>query len=304
MNSNFPKVSILILTMNHEKLIAQACRSAMEQDYPNLEIIFLDNISTDASLEIAKQTLSEGKIPYQVFKNEECFGVAKNLNFLLSKASGEYIAILSGDDWWATTMVSEKVKFLQNNPCDFALSDGYKFLQESEKLCDAYSGKDKEKVMAMLGNFFHENVTENRTVNVGTFVKKSILDQFPFDEDIQTEDWDMNLRLTHLGYTLGFVDKKLFYYRVLETSLSRKWEVMEDSYKKVTHKYLDYINSNSDLKMKYQLHLLQFRYEIMLSKTEDRNLMEKYRKDWLKEKYKIKYTQPILFFKLLLSNFK
>jgi hypothetical protein len=139
---------------------------------------------------------------------------------------------------------------------------------------------------------------------VGTFVKKSILDQFPFDEDIQTEDWDMNLRLTHLGYTLGFVDKKLFYYRVLETSLSRKWEVMEDSYKKVTRKYLDYINSHSDLKKKYQLHLLQFRYEIMLSKTEDRNLKEKYRKDWLKEKYKLKYPQPILFFKLLLLNFK
>ena len=304
MNSNFPLVSILILTMNHEKFIAQACRSAMEQDYPNLEIIFLDNISSDATFEIAKQILSEAKIPFQVFKNEESFGVAKNLNFLLSKATGEYIAILSGDDWWDKKMVAQKVNFVQKNNLDFALSDGYKFLQESEKLCDAYSGKDKEKVMAMMDDFFHENVTENRTVNVGTFVKKSILDQYSFDETIQTEDWDMNLRLTHLGFSLGFVDEKLFYYRVLGNSLSRNWVVMEDSYKKVTHKYLDYIETHVDLKKKYQLHLLQFRFEILLSKSQDEAMKVKYRKDWLREKYKIKYTQPILFFKLLLLCFK
>jgi glycosyltransferase involved in cell wall biosynthesis len=304
MSEKKPLVSILILTMNHEKFIQQACASALAQSYPHVEIIFLDNASSDATFEIAKKSLQQEKIPFQVYKNETNFGVAKNLNFLLSKASGDYVGILSGDDWWEESLIAEKVDFIEKTNCDFVLSDGYKFLQETGKITEAYSEKDKEKVMAMLGNFFHENMTENRTVNVGTFVKREILNQYPFDENIQAEDWDMNLRLTNLGYKIGFLDKKLFHYRLLSNSLSRNWVAMEDAYKKVTDKYLDLIKSDKNLNQNYQLNLLQFKFQKLLSTTTDAIQIQQLNKDWKREKYKIKYSQPILFFKLFLLNFK
>jgi glycosyltransferase involved in cell wall biosynthesis len=300
MTEKHPLVSIIILTMNHEKFIEQACNSAISQTYPNLEIILLDNFSNDETFQKAKNTLENSKVEFQIFRNNESFGVAKNLNFLVSKCHGDWVAILSGDDWWAENMIAEKINFVQKNSFDIVLSDGYKYLQQSAELVEAYTGKDKDKVVQMLPNFFHENVTENRTVNVGTFVKKKILEQQPFDEEIQTEDWDMNLRLTHLGYKIGFLDQKLFYYRVLNSSLSRNWVVMADSYKKVTAKYLDYILSDKDLAKNYYLNLLKFHYESLLSKNENETEKKKFLKEWKKEKYKLKYSQPLLFFKLLL----
>lgn len=294
-----PFISIIIITMNHEKFIAQACESAAQQDYDNFEIIVLDNNSADKTFEIAQETLSKFPVRHKLIKNTERFGVAKNLNILVSQASGEYISILSGDDWYTKDHLSEKMDFFKNNSYDFILTDGFKYYQETGETTDAYSEKDKKSLLANIRNFFHYNVSGNKTVNVGTFVSKKILTEHPFDEDIQTEDWDMNLRLSSLGFRFGFLDKKLFYYRILPTSLSRNWVVMKNSYEKVTAKYLDYIKKDKALYQKYLLNMLHFKYEIKLSKTKDSTERKNIKKAWKAEKYRIKYKNPVLFFKLL-----
>lgn len=298
-----PLVSILIITMNHEKFIAQACQSAIAQTYPNLEIVLLDNKSKDDTFKNAKKTFENCKIPFKLIQNTESFGVAKNLNILVSHAKGKYVCLLSGDDWFANNMIEEKVKYMDLG-YDFLLSDGYKYEQDTGKTVDAYSKNDKEKVIESLTHFFHENVAENKTVNMGTFVKREILEQHPFDENINTEDWDMNLRLTNLGYKIGFIDQKLFYYRVLSTSLSRNWEVMADSYKKVTSKYLEYIKADKELLKKYEINLLKYKYENLLADTKSGVERKLILENWKKEKYKIRYSQPILFLKLLLLKVK
>lgn len=298
-----PLVSILIITMNHEKFIEQSCLSAINQTYKNKEIIFLDNISDDQTALIAEKTLETSSVPFQIIKINQRNGVAKNLNLLLEKSSGKYICILSGDDWWSETLVERKVKYAEENGYDYVLSDGNKYYEATSDIQPAYNDKDKKNIIDNLDNFFYENITENKTVNVGTFIKKEILDKYPFDEKINTEDWDMNLRVAFLGYKIGFVNEKLFFYRVLESSLSRKWKVMEDSYKKVTSKYIKQIEENKELKKKYLINLLKFKYEILLSETTDQKLKKDINKRWKTDKYKLKYKQPILAFKLLLNKF-
>ncbi|SHH92900.1 Glycosyl transferase family 2 [Chryseobacterium oranimense] len=298
--NNPPLVSLIIITMNHEKFIEQACLSAISQSYPNYEIILLDNASKDKTFENAEKVLSKFDRPYKMIRNTESFGVAKNINIAVSHASGEYVSLLSGDDWLTEDHLAEKVSYIQKNLVDFILSDGYKYYQSEDKMTDAYSPKEKKQIIDTLYRFFHENVSENKTANVGTFVKKELLVKYPFDENINTEDWDMNLRLTSKGYKIGFIDKKLFYYRILSTSLSRNWKLMKDSYEKVTHKYLDYIKADKELYKKYQLKLIHFKYEILLSETDSESEKERLRTEWKKEKYKVKYKNPVLFFKLLM----
>lgn len=286
--------------MNHEKFIEQACISAISQTYPNIEIIFLDNNSNDKTFEIAKKVLSQSAIKHKILKNTESFGISKNLNILVSNTNGEFISILSGDDWYTKNSVEEKIKYFKENPnTDFVLTDGYKYYQEKDQLTDAYSQKEKEYITQNISNFFHDNITENKTVNVGTFVKKEILIKYPFDENVNTEDWDMNLRLTSKGFKLGFIDKKLFYYRIISTSLSRNWKLMKDSYEKVTNKYFDYIKNDKILYKNYRLKLLHFKYEILISEASEEQ-KNKLKIEWKEEKYKIKYKNPILFFKLLI----
>ena len=260
-------VSIVIITMNHEKFIEQACQSAIAQTYGNKEIIFLDNCSDDDTFEKGKNVLENSSIPCKIIKNTERFNVSKNLNNLVSNASGKYISILSGDDWWKENLIEEKVNYISNNDCDFILSDGYKYIQETKQTVDAYSEKDKLELIRNLNNFFHQNVVQNKSVNVGTFVKAELLKKYPFDENVNTEDWDMNLRLTSHGYKVGFIDKKLFYYRILQNSLSRNWKVMENSYQQVTSKYEDYIKADKNLTKEYLLNILKFKYEIQLSES-------------------------------------
>ncbi|MCD1115859.1 glycosyltransferase family 2 protein [Chryseobacterium turcicum] len=297
---NNPLVSIIIITMNHEKFIEQACISAISQTYPNIEIIFLDNNSNDKTFEIAKKVLSQSAIKHKILRNTENFGISKNLNILVSNTNGEFISILSGDDWYTQNSVEEKIKYFKENPnTDFLLTDGYKYYQEQDQLTDAYSQKEKEYITQNIINFFHDNVTENKTVNVGTFVKKEILIKYPFDENVNTEDWDMNLRLISKGFKLGFINKKLFYYRIVSTSLSRNWRLMKDSYEKVTNKYIDYIKNDKKLHKRYKLKLLHFKYEILLSEATEKE-KNHLKIEWKKEKYKLKYKNPILFLKLLM----
>lgn len=298
--NNPPLVSLIIITMNHEKFIEQACMSAISQTYPYYEIILLDNASKDKTFENAEKVLSQFGQPYQMIRNTESFGVAKNINIAVSHASGEYISLLSGDDWYTEDSLKEKVSYIQENPVDFILSDGYKYYQTEDRTTDAYTPKEKKQVIDSLFNFFHENVSENKTSNVGTFVKRELLVKYPFDENINTEDWDMNLRLTSKGYKIGFIDKKLFYYRILSTSLSRNWKLMKDSYEKVTHKYIDYIKADQELYKKYRLKLIHFNYEIQLSETNSESEKARLQMEWKKEKYKVKYKNPVLFFKLLM----
>lgn len=298
--NNPPLVSLIIITMNHEKFIEQACLSAISQSYPNYEIILLDNASKDKTFENAEKALSKFGRHYKMIQNTESFGVAKNINIAVSHASGEYVSLLSGDDWLTEDHLTEKVSYIQKNPVDFILSDGYKYYQSEDKMTDAYTPKEKKQIIDALDRFFHENVSENKTANVGTFIKKELLVKYPFDENINTEDWDMNLRLTSKGYKIGFIDKKLFYYRILSTSLSRNWKLMKDSYEKVTHKYIDYIKADQKLYKKYRLKLIHFKYEILLSETDSETEEKRLQTEWKKEKYRVKYKNPVLFFKLLM----
>lgn len=300
---NTPLVSLVIITMNHEKFIEQACQSAISQTYPHIEIILLDNQSNDHTFSIAKSTLDKSPFPVQLIENKEQYGVAKNLNILVSKTSGQYICILSGDDWLTHNSIEEKVKYLELNKLDFVISDGYRFYQDKTQLAPAYTDKAKTKIINSLSDFFYTNVTHNEPINVGVFIKQKLLIEHPFDEDLHTEDWDMNLRLTHLGYKIGFIDQKLFYYRTLSQSLSSNWELMQQSYIKVTNKYLDYIKSDNSLLKNYHINLIKYQFQKELSRTTSETERKKILTAWKKEKYKIRYTQPILFFKLLWLNF-
>lgn len=89
------KYSIIIPNYNNELWLRKCLNSVLEQTYKNYEIIFIDDVSTDNSLTIAKEMLKEHKIieaPYKKYN-----GGARNLGIL--EASGDYIICLDSDDW-------------------------------------------------------------------------------------------------------------------------------------------------------------------------------------------------------------
>ena len=86
MENQQPLVSVLLIAMNHEKFIAQAVHSILNQTYKNIEVVFLDNNSKDKTFEIANEIFLNSKINFKAIKNTENKGVSKNLNILVENA--------------------------------------------------------------------------------------------------------------------------------------------------------------------------------------------------------------------------
>jgi len=113
---DLPLVSIIIPVHNAESFISDAINSAKNQTWANIEIIVVDDGSTDRSLEIAK-TFKSRNITVVSQQNK---GASSARNLGLSMAKGAYIQFLDADDLIASVKVEDQVKLLLNNPSHLA----------------------------------------------------------------------------------------------------------------------------------------------------------------------------------------
>jgi glycosyltransferase involved in cell wall biosynthesis len=119
-----PLVSIVIPTYNHASYLAQAIDSILNQDYANIELIVLDDGSTDGTRAVLESYA--GKFYWETQKN---MGQSSTLNKGWSMAKGDILAYLSADDLLLPLAVSRSVACLQSHPnavlsyCDFDLID-------------------------------------------------------------------------------------------------------------------------------------------------------------------------------------
>lgn len=110
-----PKVSIIIPCYNQGKYVAEAINSALRQTFNDIEIVCVNDGSTDNSVEIIK--LFENKYKNFIFlNNEENRGVIYSRNFAIKNCNGTYILPLDADDIIEPTYVEKAVKILDNNP--------------------------------------------------------------------------------------------------------------------------------------------------------------------------------------------
>lgn len=103
-------VSVIIPVCNGQQYLAEAIESALGQTYQPIEIIVVDDGSTDKSAEIAK---SYDQVHY-MFQPNQGVSVARNTG--LSVAQGEFIAFLDADDQWAADKLSLQVNYLLSHP--------------------------------------------------------------------------------------------------------------------------------------------------------------------------------------------
>lgn len=116
-----PLVSICIPVFNKIKFLSKSINSALAQSYKNIEIIIVDNCSTDGSYELALQHVSNH---VKVFRNETNVGMIANWDIALSHASGEYIKILCADDLIHPDTVLKQVNKILELGEEFTLVSG------------------------------------------------------------------------------------------------------------------------------------------------------------------------------------
>lgn len=124
------KVSIIIPTYNVEMYLVECLESVIHQTLKDIEIICINDGSTDGSLEILKSYAQKDDRIVLVDKENGGYGIAMNIG--LEKATGEYIGIVEPDDFVKLDMYESLYQIAKDNDLDFVKADFYRFKRTDE----------------------------------------------------------------------------------------------------------------------------------------------------------------------------
>lgn len=111
--SSNPLVSICIPTYNRASMVSDAIRSALNQTYSPIEVLVVDNASTDTIEEVVR-SFHDPRLKF--VKNDKNLGLFGNFNRCIELAQGKYIHILHSDDWIDSDFTETCTRFLESNP--------------------------------------------------------------------------------------------------------------------------------------------------------------------------------------------
>lgn len=122
-------VSVIIPVYNSSKYLRECIDSVLKQTYKNLEIIIIDDRSTDDSVDIIN-SYKDKRIKFIKLKKNSGVSICRNKGIDL--ATGEYITFIDSDDYWDIDKIKKQVKFIEKNDYTFIYSN-YAFLKNGKK---------------------------------------------------------------------------------------------------------------------------------------------------------------------------
>lgn len=226
------KVSIIVPCYNGEQFIDRCIDSVYQQSYPAIELIVVDDGSTDNSRERINAWnslfLEKGyELKYFYQKNS---GAGSAVNAGLKHVSGEYISLLDADDEYLPRSVEERVRYLQENEdVDVVRSNGW-IIREHNKFLFITEKAEKEREDVFLA------LLRGETNNwAGSFmVRSKSMFQFYPDREIYQSRYGQNLQFLLpliYGKKCGFIDKPHMNYIQIGNSLCRT-DIEQDLQKK------------------------------------------------------------------------
>ncbi len=207
MTKNFPLVSVIIPSYNYLRYIEKCIQSVASQDYPNIEIIVVDDESTDGSLDYLSTLGAKVKVLSQ--KNSGV-SVARNRGLLESR--GEFLAFLDADDYWDSSKISKQMNLLLNSDVDLV----YCGINLVEPNGTEITGTIVPQYYGDCAPYFRKYPTR-AIVSLGTsnaLFRKSIVAQSGIlDAKLSiSADWDFFRRYCDFG-SVALLKEQLVFYR-------------------------------------------------------------------------------------------
>lgn len=217
MSEHEPLVSIICLSYNHERFIRESMQSVFAQSYHHIEIICVDDASTDKSAFILKELQKHHS--FQLIVNDENQGNCKSFNLGLKRAKGKYIIDFATDDVMFPERVTQQVSFFE------ALDQSYGVIYSNAVIIDEKSIEkgyhyDNKKLIHPSGEVFKELVSKYFICPPTMMMKKEVLMSLGgYDENLAYEDFDFWIRSSH-SYQYAFQNEVLTARRIVSGSLS------------------------------------------------------------------------------------
>lgn len=269
-------VSIIIPIYNISPFIEKCLQSVCKQSYPYLEIILVDDGSTDDSDILCDKWKN---IDYRIkVYHKKNSGLSDARNYGLSKATGSYIIYLDGDDWIATNTVEKLVHTAQEYHADF-IQSSYYYAYDNYLL--VYDEPDNI-IEYNKENALKELISNGRIKNFawGSLIKRELALQVPFIKGRYFEDSFWKYQIMELSNKFVYVATPLFYYRQRSESISGDFTLKNIDLLIGTEERLQFIQKNYPQLFNLALNKywnLVFHYMLIAQQSYNGNIKETYK---------------------------
>lgn len=212
------KISIITASYNYAQYIEEAINSVLNQSYPDWELIIVDDGSSDNSVEIIKSYCEkDNRIKFFTHQNHENKGLKETLLLGISHATGDWIAFLESDDYWAPDNLLKKVESAKKHPEVKLIFNKVKFLTEAQRREQKIFEKTQKKLSQWKfpRNIFYKFDVDNMVLTFScVMVESEILKKADFNATVEAlMDWWLWI---HLAYKNDFyyIDEELTNWRL------------------------------------------------------------------------------------------
>lgn len=220
-----PLVTVVVPCFNHARYVRACIDSILQQTYTPIELIVIDDGSTDGSADILAELATRHGFHFEAQRNQ---GLARTLNKALELARGKYFCAMGSDDVMLPDKTRLQVEFMEQYPQAAMCCGNALYIDENGD----FMRKPTRQLQHGFMNFdeFFGN-TRAGVIAPSAMIRTEVLREVGgFDPNIRLEDLAMWLKLTHAGYLLGFIPQEILHYRKHSTNTSKNLRLMYESH--------------------------------------------------------------------------
>ena len=208
---DFGLVSVIMAAYNAEKTIEQSINSVLNQTYPAVELLVVDDYSQDRTVKLVENIMARDNRVRLIY-NKENSGVSYTRKHGLEEAKGAWIAILDSDDIWAPEKLEKQIILQKKMNADL-LFTGSAFMDSDGQPIDWYLHAPSEVTYRHL-------LKQNVLSNSSSLVRKELYEKYYAVGDGMHEDFAVWLGILKEGKKAYGVDEPLLTYRIAKSSKS------------------------------------------------------------------------------------
>ncbi|WP_338865412.1 glycosyltransferase [Myxococcus stipitatus] len=209
-----PRVSVLVTNFNLGRFLPETLASIADSDYPEIEVIVVDDASTSAFdhevLARIEEDANAGISGVKLIRNPANRGLPASRNIGLRAATGDYVLPLDADDCISPTFIRMAVEALERHR-------EFDVVVPSTGYFDSDEGRSQRRFIdyaLFIGDCPSLGMVANRLSCATSLMRRSLFDTFRYNEQLTSyEDWDLYLRLSHAGHRFLVTNALHFHYR-------------------------------------------------------------------------------------------
>jgi glycosyltransferase involved in cell wall biosynthesis len=213
---DLPLVSVILPTHNRLPFLREAMATVLAQDYPHLELIIIDDGSTDGT-QAAMHKMRHHQVHYRHVRNRGPAG-ARNLGLQLAR--GELIAFADSDDLWEVTKIGEQVRRFQQQAALGMLATNFRYIDHERRPVSDPAKAFGYQLDDLIGDILASTFPMATSTMM---IRRAVFERVgAFNEQLRTaEDLDLWLRIG-LAYPVAYLDRVLASIRLHDNHLMRE----------------------------------------------------------------------------------